>query len=294
MAEIKTVINKKRRVGAEKKVIWAFFAFFCVMLLLCLFPFLLVINNSLKTAEEFFDSALNLTESWFFQNYIKVFLEFKVKGSNTYFDMLFNSLWQTLAYVIANIVSSVMLAYVVARYRFPGRGIIYGVVIFVKTIPIIGTEAAAFKLKVALGMVNNPTTIWIAWAVGFDFTFLVLYGAFKSISSTYAEAARIDGAGNLTILFKVILPQALPAIAAVAVTNIMSRWNDYQVSQINLSNYPNLAYGLFIFNTESAWAVGSKGVYFAAVIITALPVVLIFILCQSMILKNVTIGGIKG
>lgn len=277
-----------------KIVLIAFFILFVLQMILHLLPFVWLLNNSLKTAEEYFNSSIALTTTWSFSNYIEVFQKFTVKGGVTYPVMLFNSLWQTFLYVFVNVLSSTMLAYAIARFRFPGRGFLYGLAIFARTIPILGTEAASFKLKYSLGMINNPATLWIAWAIGFDYTFIVLYGTFKGISSSFSEAAKIDGANNFTVLIRVILPQAFPAVIALAINQIMGQWNNYAISQITLSKFPNLAYGLYLFQTSSTWEANSKGVYFASVVMTALPVVILFALSQNLIIKNVSLGGLKG
>ena len=270
------------------------FLYFVIQAVVHLMPMLWVINNSLKTTEEFFESSITLTKSWAISNYVEVFQLFKVKGGVGYFEMLFNSMWITIVYVFANVLSSILVAYAIARFKFPGRGFLYGVAIFAKMIPILGTEAAAFKLKVALGMVNNPITIWMAWAVGFDYTFIVLYGTFKGIGFDYSEAATIDGANNFVVLLRIIIPIAMPAIIAMAINQIMGLWNNYSLSQIVLSKYPNLAYGLYLFQLESTWVANTKGVYFASVVLTAMPVILLYVFGQELIIKNIAIGGIKG
>jgi ABC-type glycerol-3-phosphate transport system permease component len=301
---MKSNVFKKNRFQSVKRfakqslltkiVLILFFCLFLIQFIVHCAPFIWLLNNALKTAEEYFKSSIQLTSSWSFKNFSDVFARFKVKGGTTYPGMLFNSLWITFLYVFVNVLSSICLAYAIARFRFPGRGFLYGLAIFAKTIPILGTDAAAFKLKYALGMINNPAMLWVAWAVGFDYTFIVLYGTFKGISRSFSEAARIDGANNLTVLLRVVIPQALPAVIALSVNQIMSLWNNYSISQITLNKFPNLAYGLFLFQTSSMWEANSKGIYFASVVMTALPVVILFALSQNLIIKNVAVGGLKG
>ena len=190
--------------------------------------------------------------------------------------------------------SGIAIAYAVARFRFPGRDFLYGLVIFAKTIPIIGSGPAEFKLISSLGMVNNPALIWLAWAGGFDFAFIVLYGTFKGISQTYSEAAKIDGANNLYVLFNIILPQATPAIIALSIEEAIGIWNNYGTVMIYLREYPNLAYGLYLFSAESNYIVDSKPIYFAAVVISSIPPIVLYMANLNKILTNITTGGLKG
>ena len=130
-----------------------FFLFFVVMAIVHLYPFVWVVNNSLR--EEFFinQNSMKITESWKFTNYLEVFKGFRVGTSNGevyYFTMLFNSVWQTAVFLIVNLASSTIVAYNLAKFRFPGRNFLYGFLIFVQTIPIFGASGADFKLKFSL------------------------------------------------------------------------------------------------------------------------------------------------
>ena len=258
-----------------------------------LFPIYWSIINTFKTAEEFFANNLSLPKSLYFDNYARVFTDFRTR-QYTYVDMLYNSVWIVFMSVFCNVAASAMLAYPVAKYRFPGKEVIYALVIFVNTIPIIGGGAAGYKLLLALGMIDNPSTIWFSWFCGFDFAFIVFYGTFKGIDKTYSEAAKIDGANNVTIFLKIILPQAVPSIAAIAITQAIGVWNNYSISMISLRSYPTLAYGLYIFDQESYYVENSKPLYFSAAIVSCLPVVILYGANQKLILENVTAGGLKG
>ncbi|MBQ8319616.1 MAG: carbohydrate ABC transporter permease [Clostridia bacterium] len=283
----------QRQTPAMKAFIVVFLVFFAVCAFLHVLPLLWAISNSLKTGMEYFDDNMSLPKTWQFVNYLRVFTEFEIRGFD-YFNMLFNSLWMLVVSVVANVFSSAILAYPIARYRFPGKEFLYSVVIFANVIPIIGSGAASFKMIDALGMVNNPATIWLSWAGGFDFAFIIFYGNFKGISMTYSEAAKIDGASDFRVFTQIILPQAFPCITAIAIQQSFGVWNNYSRSMIYLRDYPNLAYGLYLFNTEANYIEDSKPIYFAAAIISAIPVIVLYSCSQKLILTNVTAGGLKG
>jgi ABC-type glycerol-3-phosphate transport system permease component len=287
-------IADKHSNPTEKITAIVSFVLFIIIAFISIYPLFWALINSMKDLESYLHSSVALPQKWHFTNYLNVFTEmFKVKGVN-YMGMLVNSLWIVAVKVLVNVASSTMLAYAVARFRFPGKELLYVIVIFVNTIPIIGSGPAAYKLLSALGMVNNPITFWISWASGFDFAFIVLYGYFKGVSSSYSEAAYIDGAGELKTFCSIILPQIMPCLVAIMITQAISVWNDYGTVMIYLRKTPNLAYGLYEFNKVAMYEKNSRPVYFAAAVISAVPIIVLYTCTQNLILTNMTAGGLKG
>ena len=293
---------KFRKSPLSLKIIYAcFFAMFVIFALAYIYPIFWAVINALKSEREFAADSLGLPPSWRFDNFLRVFSDFKVTGTDIrgkdtyfYFDMLFNSVWILVVHVVVNVASSAMLAYAVARFRFPGKNLLYTVIIFANTIPIIGAGPARYKLVVDLNMDNNPFTIWLMWASGFDFAFIVFYGYFKGISASYSESAKIDGASNWTVLTKVILPQIIPCIVAVAITQSITIWNNYSISMIYLPIYPNLAYGMYIFKDYVGYVKDPMNIFFAATVISSIPIIVLYACSQNLILTNMTTGGLKG
>lgn len=282
------------------KIIYVcFFVIFMFFAVLYLYPLLWAILNSFKTMKEYSTDSLSFPENWLFRHYLEVFTEFQavpLSGGEPfkYLDMLLNSLWILVVNVFVNVVSSALLAYALARFRFPGSKFLYALVIFANTIPIIGAGPAQYKLAMSLNMINNPAAIWLMWAGGFDFAFIVLYGYFKGVSRSYSESAKIDGANNLTIFIKVILPQVTPCIVAIAITQATGVWNNYSISMLYLRDYPNLAYGMYLFKDSKFLVKDSMPIYFAAAVISCIPIIVVYTCSQNLILNNMTTGGLKG
>ncbi len=280
---------------ATKVILIAYLIFFISEALLHLAPVFFVINISFKNKYDSLNAFAIEPQLFTMRNFVNVFTVFKVSGNTGFFGMFFNSLWSTTLRIVVSTASSTMLAYALARFRFPGRNFLYGVVIFVQTVPIMGAGAADFKLRAALGMVNNPALIWISWAIGFDYTCFILYGTFQGISRSYSESAEIDGASQLQILLQIVFPMAFPAILAMSITSFTGHWDDYGTFQIFLSKYPNLAYGLYQYgNSKQGAFLGGKMTYYAALLCSAMPVIIIYTCSQTLILKNIAVGGLKG
>lgn len=282
-----------RKPLGEKITYIIFFIYFFLTACVLLYPLIWAFFNSFKTAEDFFESSFALPREWVFENYLTVFTSFNYRGF-TFLDMLWNSLWITVVRIGVNVMSSVLLAYAVAKFRFPGKSLLYGLVIFTQTVPIVGSGTATYKLLSTLGFVNNPALIWICWAVGFDFAFIVFYGAFKGVSDFYSESAQIDGANNFIVLVRVVLPQVFPVLIAIAVTQALTVWNDYTFVMIYLRDYPNLSYGLYLFDKEAGYVANSRPVFFGAVCLSVIPVFVIYACNLKLVLQNVTTGGLKG
>ena len=260
-----------------------------------IFPALWALWNALKTGEAFYESSFAAPDfknlQW--QNFKNAFIEIEYNNM-TFIDMFFNSVWMTSLRVVASLAASTLSAYALARFRFPGKSLLYSIAIIIQVVPIIGTGGATYKFLFNARMVNNPLLIWLAWAGGFDFSFIVLYGYFKSISGTYAEAAGIDGASQFKVMLKIMLPQAMPAIASLAIMNFITAWNDYQTPMLYMRKYPTMSLGIYSFQRTASWLSNGTPVYFCAVLLSMLPVCIIFVCTQKMIMTNVTAGGLKG
>lgn len=294
-----TKLKFKKQPISVKVIYVVFFLMFLLFAAVYIYPLFWAFLNSLKSMKEYATNSLTMPTDWLWRHYREVFTEFQavpLSGGEPfrYLDMLFNSLWILVVKVFVNVASSMLLAYALARFRFPGSKFLYALVIFANTIPIIGAGPAAYRLAMNLNMVNNPMTIWLMWAGGFDFAFIVLYGYFKGVSPSYSESAKIDGANNWTIFIKVILPQVTPCLAAIAITQATGVWNDYSTPMIYMRDYPNLAYGMYLFKDSSFLVKDSMPIYFAAAVISCMPVIILYTCSQNLILNNMTTGGLKG
>ena len=287
--------NKIKAMKSEKVFLWVFFAIFALYGLTLIAPAFWTLYSSLKTGYDYYDSFFSFPKigNFQWQNYATAFTA--ITYNNTPFYMMFvNSLWLALVMVAVNIGASTLTAYAMAKFRFPCKTLLYSIAIFIQVVPIIGTGGARYKFYYNAGLINNPLLIWLSWAGGFDFAFIVLYGYFKSISSTYMEAAAIDGASNLRVMFRIMLPQAIPAIVSLMILNFITAWNDYGTPLMYLSKFPTMAVGLYIFATESNFLPNSTPTYLAAVVFAMIPPIIIFAFTQKIVMNNVTAGGLKG
>lgn len=278
-----------------KIILWVIFIIFSVYAFTLIFPFAWMFVNSFKTNQEFFTNVWALPQSFSFRNYTSV-LGYNMQTSAGTFNithMFLLSVGITLAATVINTLLSTMAAYVIARYKFKGRNLLYSVELFTLIMPIVGTLPAQFRLMQNLGLYNSIIGILILYSGSFGFTFFIMHGYFKNISPTYAEAAFVDGASDFQVFLRIMLPMAKPIMISLAIIYGIGIWNDYITPSIYLKNYPTLAVGIR-YLTQTMVSTGAYAEMFATMIISIVPILAIFIAFRNTIMENMVAGGLKG
>lgn len=283
-----------KRHGAEKALYIIVFIVFLLFAVSYIFPFVWVLLNSFKTQTDFSSNFSGLPREWTFDNFAEAFtftsLETKDK---TILYMLGMSVLISLLGTAATVFFSSCAAYVCAKYDFPGRKIVFGVVIFTMIIPVVGSLPAQIDLMQTLGLYNRVIGLVFLYSGAFGSNFMLLYAFFKNLSWTYVEAAKIDGASDFRIFFTIIAPMAKGPITAIFIIVFIGLWSDYMNPYIFLNDQPTLAVGLKML-TDTMEQQGTYTLLFASIIIAIFPVVLFFCLFNKTIMENTAIGGLKG
>lgn len=286
-------MERKRCSVGTKAVLWIVFAVFVLYAFSLLYPFYWAFSNSLKSYVDYWENgSFSFPERLVWGNYAAAFEQIAINGTNLV-GMFANSIGLSLGGTLASVLVSAMTAYVVADYDFGGRKIVYAVAIFVMVIPVVGNLPAQYRLLSDLGLKNNLPGMILTYAGGFGFNFFMLYGYFKTISWSYAEAAYIDGANDYQIFWKIMLRQAMPAMFAVGIIQFINIWNDYTTPFLYLNKVPTLSLGLFTFQEKMTYEGANYPVYFSALLMATLPVVILFAAFQKQIMENTVAGGLK-
>lgn len=286
-----------KKISARSLVLIIVFIIFSMYSVSLVYPLIWAFLNSLKNNLEFFRAPFALPEDWLFSNFAEAFSAISIRTTQlvevNLFGMFGNSLWFTLGSSFLQVATSAMTAYVVSKYEFKCRNFIYGLAIFIMIIPIVGNLPAQYKLFNQLGMKNSPT-ILLAYTSGFGFGFIILYGFFKNISWYYAEAAFVDGAGNLRVFLSIMIPQAMPALTSLFIITAIGSWNDYMTPLLYMGDFPTLASGLYRFKEIMSNAESNYPVYFAGILISVIPILVLFAFFSETIMENTVAGGLKG
>lgn len=284
--------------NAKEKAFFTLFGVFAVAYAISvLFPLLWLVMSSLKDSMEYAQDLQNLDPfklptvyKW--SNYIEVFSLLKYKNTN-YLGMIFNSIWQIFFSVTTQLFCVSLFGYVMAKYSFKGKEFLYGMAIFILTIPIVGNGGAYFVLINELGLYDNPIQVIAVNLYCFGGNFLVTYACFKNISWDYAEAVFIDGGGHWTVYFKIMLPMAMPVLSTLMITSSIAQWNEYMGVMLYYPSFPNVAAGLYLTSMTINRS-GGPTLYFTGLVISIIPVALLFLIFSDKLMKNLTVGGLKG
>ena len=278
--------------NSEKIVRGIVLVIFTIYALMIAFTYLYALDISfMENGRAFVKKPVHVPWPFHFENYIRAFQELEVNDNN-YFEMLFNSIWYATLSPALGIIVSACTGYVVCKYDFCGKKTIYNLVLIVMMIPVMGSFTAQYKLYTKLNLVNSPL-ILITSAGGFGSTFLYVYSFFKTVSWNYAEAAFMDGAGHFTVFYKIMVPMVMPMLLAFFVMGFVGAWNDVQGPLTWLEELPTLSYGIYAYE-QMAKYFANQPIYFSGVILSIIPVVILFVLFQNAIMNNVSIGGLKG
>ena len=273
---------------AVKIIVFIIFVLYTATLV---FAMIWAILASLKGNLEYKQGGSMFPKEWLFSNYVEAFKQVSANGSNM-FVMLWNSIWYSFGGAALGVITSTVTAYVVAKYKFPGRTIIYGIALLTMMIPIVGSFPSQYLVYSELRILDSPLQL-VTKAAGFGFNFIVLYAFFKTLSWTYAEAGFIDGASHMRVFLKIMLPQALPVMGSLFIVSVVQLWNNYMEPILFLQSYPTLSSGLYIFQLEMSRDFNYP-ILFAGLIISVIPVIIIFVCFQNTMMESMSVGGIKG
>lgn len=281
-----------KHLGGDKIIFIIVFAIFLVHSITLIYPVIWLFLSSLKESTEYFvGNPFALPEEWLFSNYKEALFSLSV-GKVTFPVMLLNTIWYVALSTLSGIVAPMTVGYVLSRYDFPGKKLIYGIAIFSMTIPIVGTGGAALKLRADLGLYDNPLMMVLGLLGGFGGSFLVFYGFFKSVSWSYAEAVEIDGGGPFTVYFKIMVPQAMPMIMTYAITGAIAAWNQYENILLYYPSWPTISAGLFTYRSNNAR--NNYPLYYAGLFISMIPSIALFAIFSGKIMTSLSVGGLKG
>lgn len=282
-----------QRSWGEKTFLGIFLVIFLIYGLTLTYPLFWALINAGKTGLDYFENSFNIPNYYVFRNFLDAFTSINHNGTN-FVGMLWNTTWMSILCPLCGVAVSTIASYVVAKYHFPFRNLVFNIAIFVQVVPIVGTGASTYKFFFDTGILDNPALYWLTWSSGFGFCFIAMYGYFKSISWEYAEAAIMDGCGNWKIFTKLMVPMAWPALVAHFILGFIGTWGDYSTSLLYLKSYPTLALGIYLFQEEARFMANSMPLMFAAIVISIVPILIVFSLNQKTIMTNVTAGGLKG
>lgn len=299
----KPIFKKKanenaQRTHAMNAFAWVMLVFLCIYALCLLYPYILALMSSFKTMSDFTDKMFSITTPTL-ENFSRVFSEFTYPvtlsdGSAGYYDfwgLTLNSLLYAFGGAVCLAIVPCVTAYCVARFPYFFSKIVMTVVYVCMAIPIVGSTASEIQMTHTLGIYDSIPGIWFMKCSFLGMYFLIFHGAFKSIPEDYAEAAYMDGAGNFSIFFRIMLPMVTNIISLVVVLQFVALWSDYTGPLYFLPSHPTLSLTLLNFSSLSGT---SATMQMAACVLLCIPSLLLFAKFNDKFTNNMQMGGIKG
>lgn len=291
---------------AQKIALWIVCFIFTIYAISLLIPFLWLLMNSFKSRAEFSADAvsgnggLSFPSVFDFQNYYEALIGFRVQvgaGDNirnvNLLGMFLYSVIVTVTTTFLEVFFSAATAYVLAKYEFPGKKIIFSMVLISMVVPIVGSLPVMYRFMGTIGLRDTLPGLWFIYVSGFGFGFLLLNAHFKGIPWTYAEAAQLDGATHFGIFFRIMLPMSRPQLVSLAIITAIGYWNDYATPKIYLPSMPTVAVGLNSLTIEIQ-KTADYPLMFACMLVAIIPILAVFACFQKVIISSVVAGGIKG
>ncbi len=252
-----------------------------------LFPFVWMVLTSLKSYVEAAGAQQLLPKRWLFGNYVAAWDQ--VALFPRYFG---NTLFIGVGTVIGVLLTSVLAAYAFAAMRFPGREVLFMIMLATMMVPFEVTLVPNFLLMRDFGWIDTYWALIIPWTAG-AFSIFLLRQFFSGIPSELHDAAIMDGAGDLRFLWSVVLPLSRPALLTSALLTFLGTWNSLMWPLL-VTNSPvmrPIQVGMAAFITDAGTQVQ---LLLAAVTISVIPVVAIYLVLQRWFIEGIATVGIRG
>ncbi|MCI8940590.1 MAG: carbohydrate ABC transporter permease [Dorea sp.] len=279
--------------GAKaKRMIVSILKYFTLILgaFISVLPIVVCVITAFKTPEEYASTnVMTLPESWvYFENFVQAWAQANM-------GIAFRNSVIILVCVLAgSILTGSMLAYVLSRFKFKGNGFIRNMFLFASLLPGIAMQVSVYQIMYSLGWINFLPG-YIIMMCGTDIISIYIFiQFFENIPDSLDESAIMDGCTYFGVFFRILFPLLKPAIVTVMILKGVSVYNEYYTANLYLQDKNRLvtvATSLFKFTGP----LGNQYNYICAgVIITMIPALIVFILCQKQIYGGLAAGAVKG
>jgi len=252
------------------------------------FPIIWMVYSSLKTKQEYLINVFALPSRFLISNYFDA-----IRVGKLHIGLL-NSVLNSTVAVASIVVLAFVIGYCFARFSFPGKKIIYTLLIAGMLIPIHALMVPLFIQFRQLNLINRQFTLVLPYiAFGLPLAVFLMEGFIRQMPTEVEEAAWIDGSSFFNTLLLVVAPMSRPVISTAIIIAFMDAWNEFSFALILISNEQ--------FKTLPVFLTGFAGIYtvdftkmFAALVIATMPVLILYIFLSNKIIEGMVAGAVKG
>lgn len=220
------------------------------------------------------------------ESYAKVFSKFP------FMKTIGNSLVISVTYTVITLISGSMAAFAFAKMRFPKADLLLKIFLATMMIPTQVTIIPLFVVMNKMALINTYGSV-ILPSIFRPFAIFLLVQQMRTIPDDYLDAARIDGASNFHVYFKVALPLCAPTLATLSITTFMESWNDYLWPLLMLTDKAKMTLPIALSTLNGQYST-EYNVLMAGALISMVPIVLIYVFAQKYFQNGMMAGGIKG
>ncbi|MFP4661828.1 MAG: carbohydrate ABC transporter permease [Halanaerobiales bacterium] len=263
--------------------------FLSIWLVITGYPLIFLLQNSFKGNIEFITTLpWTLPETFNLENYYHVAIK---SGFYRYFV---NSIFVSILSVILIVIASSMAAYAIAKIKFRFSNFVFMLFVAGMMIPIHSTLIPVYKMTLRLGLYDQLTGLigpYVAFSL--PISIFILTGFVREIPEELEEAAIIDGASYYQIYYKIIIPLIKPAISTVVIYNLTMLWNEFVYALVLTSSPEKRILTLGLFEFQSAYGMDIPKTL-TALLLSVLPLIILYIFFQRRIIEGMTAGALKG
>jgi ABC-type glycerol-3-phosphate transport system permease component len=256
--------------------------------LLALFPLYFVIVTAFKSRAEFIFNKIGIPITWVLSNFHEVVL------TNPLHRWIINSVILTIPSVLVSLLVASLAAYAISKMYFKIRDVAYNSIIPLMVLPPVVLLIPLLRAAIDLKLVNTfiaPIVIYTGILLPFSIYMLTNY--FATVSNEIIDSAKIDGLSDLRILFRIMMPLSKPAILILIVINSLYVWNELLIALIFLQTNKTRPLMVGIVSLKDRYSTNTT-VLMAGLLISAIPIIVLFVISQKHFVKGLSAGAVKG
>ena len=288
---------------------WSAFYVVCLIILILytmtlFIPVIWAIITSLKDVKTdwWTGNKIDLPKAWAWQNYVYVFNKYlypiTLKDNTPAYvgvvGMFQNSFVYAFGCAFCKTAVPMVMAYLCAKFPCKLSKVIHTTVVVTMILPVVGSLPSEIKMAHFLELYDSIFGLWFMKSNFLGMYFLVFYSTFKAFSPAYIEAAKLDGANNFSVFFKIVLPLVKNTFFTIMLIEFIIFWNDYQIPLVYLPNHPTLAQGMYKMGTSNDQVLTEAPMRLAGAMIMFIPLFAVFLVFHKKFMGNLTMGGVKG
>ncbi|RED56314.1 carbohydrate ABC transporter permease [Cohnella lupini] len=258
-----------------------------ILLLVFLFPFLVIILNTFKTTQQFVESPLSLPTRFSFDNYGKAFKDMD------FITGFLNSSMITIISVLLIVLFSSMTGYLFVRFNWKANSVLFYAMLASMTLPFQALMIPLVVIYGDLGLLNSKGTLLFMYlGFGVPFAVFTFHGFIKGVPLELEESASIDGSSRARTFFQIVVPLLKPVMVTLIVLDTLWIWNDYLLPSLLLQSPSMRTLPLSNYGFFSTYSVDFSPLM-AGLIMTIIPVLILYLILQKHIIKGITEGALK-